>query len=158
MYLIIPLSVLTQTGEYIDNLIYSLQVIIYTWICSYLVFHYHFITFWVFVKVPCVQASRDAHCFFKWAERRGALSMCVVTQCQVMIQKAWRAWPWTIVDNMIVMFPCMFKDLCCRFRKSVPNSPYISMGNQNFLSSLPILLSFLFSFLNMLLNLFLSLI
>ena len=87
-----------------------------------------------------------------------SISMCVVTQCQVMIQKAWRAWPWTIVDNMIVMFPCMFKDLCCRFRKSVPNSPYISMGNQNFLSSLPILLSFLFSFLNMLLNLFLSLI
>jgi len=146
MYLIIPLSVLTQTGEYIDNLIYSLQVIIYTWICSYLVFHYHFIIFWVFVKILWVQALR------------AALSMCVVTQCQVMIQKTWRAWPWTIVDNMIVMFPCMFKDLCCRFRKSVPNSPYISMGNQNFLPNLPILLSFLFSFLNMLLNLFLSLI
>jgi hypothetical protein len=120
MYLIIPLSVLTQTGEYIDNLIYSLQVIIYTWICSYLVFHYHFITFWVFVKVPWVQAPRDAHCFFRWAERRGALSMCVVTQCQVMIQKAWRAWPWTIVDNMIVMFPACLKTSVVDFEKVYP--------------------------------------
>lgn len=108
MYLIIPLSVLTQTGEYIDNLIYSLQVIIYTWICSYLVFHYHFIIFWVFVKILWVQALR------------AALSMCVVTQCQVMIQKTWRAWPWTIVDNMIVMFPACLKTSVVDFEKVYP--------------------------------------